>query len=99
MTKQYIQKYGGESVTVSDDEIIEASVILSGNTGLFAEPAAATSFAGLLSYQNDGKIAKKSNNVVLLTGSGLKDLKSVSGMLKIPESIYPSIDNLKNMFL
>lgn len=97
MAQQFIQKYGGESITVSDEEIIEASAILSKNTGLFAEPAAATAFAGLLSYQKNGKITENSNNVVLLTGSGLKDLKSVNRMIKIPESIHPSIDNLKNM--
>jgi threonine synthase len=98
MAQQFIQKYGGETITVSDDEIIEASSILSRNTGLFAEPAAATAFAGLLSYKNNGKITENSDNVVLLTGSGLKDLRSVSGKLKIPSSIHPSIDNLKKMF-
>ena len=98
MAKQFIQKYGGESITVSDDEIIEASVILSKNTGLFAEPAAAAAFAGLLSCRKNGRIAKNSNNVILLTGSGLKDLKSISGILKIPESIYPTLSNLKKMF-
>jgi threonine synthase len=98
MTQEFILKNGGETTTVSDEEIIEASVILAGNTGLFAEPAAATAFAGLLSYQKSGKIPKNSNNVVLLTGSGLKDLKSLTGVIKMPESIYPSIDNLKNIF-
>jgi threonine synthase len=98
MAEQFIQKYGGESITVSDTEIIKASSILSANTGIFAEPAAAAAFAGLLSYQESGRISEKSENVVLLTGSGLKDLKSVSGILKIPVSIHPSIDNLKNMF-
>jgi threonine synthase len=98
MAQQYILKYNGESLTVTDEEILEASAILSGNTGLFAEPAAATAFAGLLSYHRNGKIAAESDNVVLLTGSGLKDLKSVRNMLKIPESIYPSTDNLKKFF-
>jgi threonine synthase len=98
MTQQFIQMYGGETITVSDEEIIEALVILSKSTGLFAEPAAATAFAGLLSYHKDGKITDKSNNVVLLTGSGLKDIKSVGSLLEMPESINPSIDNLKNMF-
>lgn len=97
MAQQFIQKYGGESITVSDEEILEASAILSMNTGLFAEPAAAAAFAGLLSYQKNGKIPDESNNVVLLTGSGLKDLKSVNGILKIPESIHPSIENLKSL--
>jgi threonine synthase len=97
MTQQFIQKYRGESITVFDQEIIEASSLLSKNTGLFAEPAAAAAFAGLLSYYESGKIDENSDNIVLLTGSGLKDLKSVSGILRIPESIYPSIDNLKGM--
>jgi threonine synthase len=95
MTKQFIQQYNGESITVSDEEIIEASAILSRNTGLFAEPASAAAFAGLLSYRNNGKLVDNSDNVVLITGSGLKDLKSVSSILKIPPSIYPTIDNLK----
>jgi threonine synthase len=99
MTQRYVQKYGGEAISVSDDEIIDASEILSRNTGLFAEPAAAAAFAGLLFYQKNGKIDKNSDNVVLLTGSGLKDLKSVSNILKIPDSIEPSIDNLNNLIL
>ena len=65
MAQQFIQKYGGESITVSDNEILEASAILSKNTGLFAEPAAAAAFAGLLSYQKNGKITENSDNVVL----------------------------------
>jgi len=98
MVKQFIKKYGGENITVSDKEIYEASAMLSKNTGLFAEPAAAAAFAGLLSYEKNGKIVDKSTNVILLTGSGLKDIKSVISMLKIPGSVHPSIDNLKSIF-
>jgi threonine synthase len=97
MAQQFLQKYQGETLVVSDEEIMAASVVLSKNTGIFAEPAATTAFAGLLSYQKSGKIADRSNNVVLLTGSGLKDLKSVSSILKIPTAIQPSIENLKNL--
>lgn len=97
MAQQFIQKYQGESIIVLDEEIMEASKILSRNTGIFAEPAATTAFAGLLHYQSQGKLLENSNNVVLLTGSGLKDLKSVSNMLKIPESIYPTVENLQKL--
>jgi threonine synthase len=97
MAQQFIQKYEGEALTVSDEEILNASTILSKNTGIFSEPAAVTAFAGLISYQKSGKIASKSSNVVLLTGSGLKDLKSVNSLLKIPNSIKPSLDNLKKL--
>lgn len=97
MAKQFILKYRGEFITVADKEILAASSLLSKNTGIFAEPAAATAFAGLLAYDKKGKLAGKSKNVILLTGSGLKDLKSVSGLLKMPESIYPDVDNLKKL--
>ncbi|MFO7827263.1 MAG: threonine synthase [Bacteroidales bacterium] len=98
MVKHFIQKYHGEYLTVSDQSILEASSILSKNTGIFAEPAAATGFAGLLNYYHNHKLDNNSKNVVLLTGSGLKDLNAVQSMLKIPDSIEPNIENLKKMF-
>jgi threonine synthase len=94
MTRNFIQKYKGETLTISDEEILNASKLLAGNTGLFAEPAAAAAFAGFLSYRKNDRIPADSLNVVLLTGGGLKDLRSVSSLLKMPSSIYPSIDNL-----
>ena len=97
MTQKYIQEYEGEHISVSDEEIIDASQILSKNTGLFAEPAAAAAFAGMLSYKKANKIPENSNNVVLLTGSGLKDLSAVSSLLNIPDSISPTIENLKKL--
>ncbi len=56
MAKDFILKYNGETVTVSDKEIMEASKSLSKNTGLFAEPAAAAAFAGTLKYKQENKI-------------------------------------------
>lgn len=97
MAKQYLEKYKGEHISVTDQEIIEASQILSKNTGLFAEPAATAAFAGMLSYKNNNKLSENSNNIVLLTGSGLKDLKSVNTVLKVPEPIVPTINNLKEL--
>ena len=97
MTRNFIQKYKGETLTVSDEEILKASKLLAGNTGLFAEPAAAAAYAGFLSYRKNDRIPADSSNVVLLTGSGLKDLRSLSPILKMPSSIYPSMDNLKRL--
>jgi len=97
LAKQYLKKYNGEYLTVSDDEILDASQILSKNTGIFAEPAATTAFAGLLAYRKLNKLNDNSRNVVLLTGSGLKDLKSVNKLLNIPDAIKPNIEELKKM--
>ena len=97
MTQNYIQDYKGEYLSVSDEEIIKASQILSKNTGLFAEPAAAAAFAGMLAYKEANKIPENSSIAVLLTGSGLKDLKAVSDLLNVPDSIYPTIENLEKL--
>ena len=42
MAKDFIEKYNGETLTVEDKDILKASSLLAKNTGLFAEPAAAT---------------------------------------------------------
>ncbi len=97
MTQQFIQKYHGEFLSVSDNEIIEASKLLSKNSGLFAEPAAATAFAGFLSYNEQKKLPENSSNVVLLTGSGLKDLKAFNKILDIPDAINPDLNELKSL--
>lgn len=97
MAKQFIGKYDGETVVVSDNEIIEASSFLAKSTGVFAEPAAAAAFAGMLKYHKDNKIPDESKNVVLLTGSGLKDLKGVERIVKVPHAIEPSIGELKRI--
>lgn len=91
MAKNFISKYEGETLQVSDEDIIAASMVLSSNTGIFSEPAASAAFAGYLAYLWDGKFQKGSKNVVLLTGSGLKDLKSVQNVIKIPTSVKPDI--------
>lgn len=97
MAKDYLLKYEGETIAVSDDKIIEASQILSRNTGLFAEPAAVAAFAGFLDYQETGKLAEASINVVLLTGSGLKDLTAVRGSINLPKPISPTLTNLEKL--
>jgi len=66
MAKQYLEDYNGEYISVSDQEIIEASQILSKNTGLFAEPAAAAAFAGMLTYNNTNSLSDYSKMLFYL---------------------------------
>lgn len=69
-----LKKYNGDSIKVSDEEILKAQKLLSKTTGIFAEPAAAASFAGYLKLKESFNINQ--NIVLLITGNGLKDLKS-----------------------
>jgi threonine synthase len=92
MTKHYLEKYDGEWITVSDGEIRNASLALARNTGIFSEPASVAAFAGLMKYRALEKISSGSINVVLLTGSGLKDPGAIRSMLAMPEPVEPHID-------
>jgi len=97
MARDFLINYDGEVLAVADENIIQASGILSKNSGLFAEPAAATAYAGFLSYFEEQKLPDHSTNVVLLTGSGLKDLNSVQKIIDIPKGIQPTIGELKKL--
>lgn len=98
MTANFLKQYSGEWLTVSDEEILNSSVKLSRSTGIFAEPAAATAIAGMLKYKELGMIPAGSKNVILLTGSGLKDLKSVQPFIHLPEPVKPEIASLERIF-
>ncbi|MCX6303439.1 MAG: pyridoxal-phosphate dependent enzyme [Bacteroidetes bacterium] len=98
MTAGYLDKYYGESVLVSDEEILAASLQLSRSTGLFSEPAAVAAYAGMLKYRDQGLIPSGSKNVVLLTGSGLKDLSAVQSSIQIPDPIDPEIKFVEKLF-
>ncbi|MEI6681375.1 MAG: pyridoxal-phosphate dependent enzyme [Bacteroidota bacterium] len=87
MTAGYISKYDGETIAVSDGEILAASLQVARSAGIFCEPAAAAAYAGMEKYRRLGLIPAGSSNVVLLTGSGLKDLEAVQSSISIPEPV------------
>ena len=98
MTKEYLKKYSGEAVEVEDSEIISSSKYFAENTGVFAEPAASAAGAGFIKYWKEGKIKKDDSCLVLLTGSGLKDLSAVQTIINMPKSYNKNdIDKLKNL--
>ena len=97
MTANYIREYSGETISVSDDEILQASLLVARSTGIFCEPAAAAAYAGMLKYRERRLIPAGSKNVVLLTGSGLKDLSAVQSSIKIPEAVDPELGPVERM--
>jgi threonine synthase len=97
MTRKFIHQYGGEYITIADDEILNASHQLACNTGIFAEPAAAAAFAGFLKFFKRNSLGSGTKNVVLLTGSGLKDIQSVQPVLNLPQPIDPSINEIEKL--
>jgi threonine synthase len=69
------EQSGGETLLVSDEEILEAEQLLGSTEGIFAEPAAATSVAGVKEAVERGVIDRGESVVMATTGFGLKDTK------------------------
>lgn len=99
MAAGFLKKYQGETVLVSDHVILEASALLARSYGIFSEPAGAAAFAGLLHYAKNHRLHKGTENMVMLTGSGLKDLRSVAPFVKLPEPVAPNMDAVKQFLL
>lgn len=86
-----IAESGGFSVTVSDDEIRAAQVLLAQTTGIFAEPAAAATLAAL-KKTSAAELGRRDQIVLLVTGHGLKNPDSVAPVLAIPEPVNATWD-------
>ena len=79
-----VKETDGAYVTVTDDEILAAIPALARGSGVFAEPAGATAYAGLVKAVERGLVGADERVVVLNTGSGLKD---VAGAMKGVEMV------------
>ncbi|MEJ2759295.1 MAG: hypothetical protein P8046_12510 [Anaerolineales bacterium] len=69
-----------------------------GKVGIFSEPAAATAFAGLRKALADGLISPDDPTLVLLTGSGLKDVKAAMKAAGEAPVIAPNLEALQAFF-
>lgn len=83
---------GGEMMTVSDQEILEAQSELSRSTGLFTEPAGAAAYAGLRKTADE--LGSDAIVVVLTTGNGLKDTGSAALGVEVPGQCIDTIDDI-----
>jgi len=71
-----LRKHGGRAITVSDSEILAAQKTLASGSGLFAEPSSSTALAGWLKVRESIPVGETC--VLLITGSGLKDVKAAA---------------------
>lgn len=77
----------GLAIAVSDEEILGAQKLLASREGLFAEPASAASIASINRLIELEMVDKNDKIVCLITGSGLKDVKSTVKKLNRPIEI------------
>jgi len=87
---------GGAFLLVSDQEILKGIAAL-GRAGIFAEPAGATAYAGLIKALQQGVIGCDDPVLVINTGSGLKDTKAA--MQAVPDApvIEPTLQAVRKV--
>jgi threonine synthase len=87
---------GGTYITVPDSEILKAIAEL-GKMGVFAEPAGATAYAGLVQAIASGVVGSEDPILVLNTGSGLKDVKAAMQAVSAAPVIEPTLSAVKKV--
>jgi threonine synthase len=87
---------GGTYIKVSDREILQSIATL-GPQGIFAEPAGATAFAGLVWAVEHEIIQREDPVLVLNTGSGLKDIGAAMNAVTAAPVIEPTLEEVKRI--
>ncbi len=88
----------GNAETATEEEILEASMLLSRKESLFVEPSAALGIACLPQLMKRGIIKENDIVVCVTTGAGLKDPKSVLSILPDPPTLEANFAEVENYF-
>ncbi len=92
-----VEESGGTMINVSDEEILDAMRYTGRLAGIFAEPAAATAVAGLRRAVAEGLIGRRAGATAIITGNGLKDVRSAQSAVGEPFEVPPDGDGLEDI--
>jgi threonine synthase len=96
-----VRETDGAYLQVGDQEILAAIPALARGCGVFAEPAGAAAYAGLLKALDEELVRPDERIVVLVTGNGLKDvasaMKSVEQVGTKPYRVSPDLKDLNRV--
>jgi threonine synthase len=92
-----IRASGGAMVSVEDEEILSAMYELAQHTGIFGEPAGVTGVAGLLRAIGNGTVKPNETVLHVLSGSGLKDVRSAMRACPEARRIGVSLDDVRRV--
>jgi threonine synthase len=85
----------GEMIAVSDEEILDAMREAARLGGVFGEPAGVAGVAGLKKALTAGIVKPNESAVAVITGNGLKDIRSAKLAAGHPISVEPDLSALK----
>jgi threonine synthase len=92
-----VRETQGAYIKVTDEEILAAIPALGQGAGIFAEPAGAASYAGLIKAVADGLINPDERIVVVVTGNGLKDVASARKSVGEPFVVNKDLADVKRV--
>jgi threonine synthase len=90
-----VRDTGGAFLAVPDEAILSAILPLARLGAVFAEPAGAAAYAGLVQAVKDGLVQPNETIVVINTGSGLKDVAAATQVAGGAIIIEPTLDAVK----
>jgi len=90
-----VRETDGAYIKVTDDEILAAIPALARGSGVFAEPAGAAAYAGLVKAVEQGLVHPDERIVVLSTGNGLKDIASARKSVGEPMVVDKDLADVK----
>jgi threonine synthase len=86
---------GGAYLTVRDEDILAAMLDLARQAAVFAEPAGAAAYAGLVKAVAEGLVEPGECIVVINTGNGLKDVQTAMQAAGEASVIEPTLTSLQ----
>jgi threonine synthase len=84
-----VRASGGAFVAVPDDAILEAMCEAGRRAGVFGEPAGVAGLAGLRQAVRDGLVEHRQTALAVVTGSGLKDVRTAIRVAGAPFDLPP----------
>jgi threonine synthase len=90
-----VRETAGAYLAVTDDEILEAMRVLGRGAGVFAEPAGAAAYAGVVQAVRAGQVDSGERVVVLVTGNGLKDVASAIKATGRAQRVAPTMEAVR----
>jgi threonine synthase len=91
MALRCLVQSGGRAVEVDDAAISRAQLELCRDSGLFVEPSSAAAWAGFLSDRTN--VDSRATVVVLLTGTGFKDVNAAENLVTLPAPCEARLDS------
>lgn len=92
-----IRTTNGAAVSVTDEEMLSAQRLLARQAGIFAEPASASTVAGLVKLRRTGRVGAGDRVCCVITGAGFKDMDSAGAGLDPPIPVEPSPEAFSNL--